>query len=163
MKMKCWFALFMLLIAIRSQAKDIMLPFLGKWEYRQAALPGEFDAEGEIIKFTVTDGKLSGAYFGLEREGEHGLFYSLVDVDSLAIKEDGKISFVVPGREFFAKRPAAKADLDGKRIQSAGFTKGRLGMSGEIVGDKLILSCNSEMHECPEAKMTFRKGSWPGR
>lgn len=114
-----------------------------------------------MIVFQAVKGAVSGIYLGLEREGEHGLFYSLVDLDSLAIKDDRKISFIVPRRTFHAKRPMTKSDLTKEGFQSSGFSGGTLKFKGEITGDKLVLNCASDLGECPENKMVFRKEKWP--
>jgi hypothetical protein len=137
--------------------------FQGHWEYRQAALPGEFDAEGEIISFTVKDGKLLGTYSGLERMGEHGLYYTFVDIDSIETKAGNGISFVIPARNFHAKRPKSKADLGKKEFQSAGHSNGRLRLTGALKEGRLVLECASATDECPEKRMVFRKGPWPGK
>lgn len=144
----------------RSIADESPGPLLGRWEYRQAALLGEFDPEGEILEFLVVNGKLTGTYHGLEREGEHGLFYTLVTLDSLAWGDGRKISFVVPPRKLYSKRPSTKAELETEEFRSAGFSGGKLRFSGEILRGKLVLKCASDMDECPENKMVFRKGKW---
>lgn len=149
-----------LLGGTRSESIEQPGPILGRWEYRQAALPGEFDPEGEILEFAIVNGKVTGTYHGLQREGEHGLFYTLVDVDSLALGDNRKISFIVPPRAFYSKRISSKTDLETEEPRSAGFSKGILKFNGEIVGDKLVLKCASDMNECPDDKMVFRKGKW---
>lgn len=156
-----WGFLFLCFCESHLFASERQNPFLGKWEYRQASLPGEYDSEGEIIEFQALNGVVSGVYHGLEREGEHGLFYSLVDIDSLAIREEGKISFIVPGRTFYAKRPMTKSDLEKAELQSSGNSKGTLKFAGGLAGDKLVLDCASDLGECPENKMVFRRGKWP--
>lgn len=132
---------------------------LGTWEYRQAAMPGEFDPEGEILEFRNENGKWSGIYRGLQREGEHGLFYTWVEMDS--IKVDSLISFVVPARDFYAKRPQTKSDLTKKEFASSGFSRGSLKFRGRVFGDRLRLVCYSATEECPDRMLEFRKGRWP--
>jgi hypothetical protein len=133
----------------------------GVWEYRQASLPGELDPEGEILEFTWEQGKWTGIYRGLQREGEHGLFYTWVEMDSVRV--DSVVSFTVPARDFFTVRPRSKADLSKPGFASAGFTRGVLKFRGRQSKDRLSLQCTSDTGECPDRTMEFRKGPWPER
>lgn len=132
---------------------------IGTWEYRQAA--GEtFDDEGEIITFTEGKGCLQGTYFGLEREGEHGLFYTAVEIRDFKQSNGGQVSFTVPERTLFEKRPEITREAAGQRAPSAGFTRDELKLAGVVQGEKLILHCRSEGQSCPEEVMIFKKGKW---
>ena len=57
-------------------ADDAFAAFIGTWEYRQrnSASPTGYDAEGERIELKKQGRSIQGLYFGLQREGEHGLF-----------------------------------------------------------------------------------------
>lgn len=142
-----------------GQAAAVEPDLAGTWEYRQAALPGEFDPEGEILEFKPGKGKWSGTYRGLQREGEHGLFYTWVEMDSLEV--DSLVSFTVPARDFFRVRPRSKADLAKPEFASAGSTRGSLKYRGKRTKDRLLLECTSDSEECPDRIMEFRKGRWP--
>ena len=70
--------------ALAAQAPNLA----GPWEYRQAnaARADGVVAEGErLIVVRQADGRLTGQYFGLERTGDHGLFYTAVDVGAIDV------------------------------------------------------------------------------
>ena len=132
---------------------------IGTWEYRQGA-GKTFDDEGEIINFTESKGHIKGVYFGLEREGEHGLFYTAVEIKDFKQSNGGQVSFTVPERTLFEKRPKVAQERVGQRLPSAGFTRDELKLEGVLQGEKLILHCRSEGQSCPEEVMIFKKGKW---
>jgi hypothetical protein len=99
--------------------------FVGSWEYRQAAGAG-YDAEGERLELACSGDSLRGLYFGLEREGEEGLFYTLVTVRDLSVSRNRDISFVVPERELYTSRPRKLDDLNPKGYPSSGITRDEL-------------------------------------
>lgn len=75
------FALLVLSLTIFTapiNASEIFEPFLGKWEYRQTntGTASGFDKEGDRLELSIDNAQLEGTYFGLSREGEHGLFYT---------------------------------------------------------------------------------------
>lgn len=131
-------------------------PYTGQWEYRQRndATETGYDDEGEKLQLSEKDGRLEGVYFGLEREGEHGLFYSVVKTKDLNLTKDGGISFVVPERDLFSKRPASLAETEEKN-KRAGHTQYEMKMQGKIEKGRLILSCVSTGGECPDEIMIF--------
>jgi hypothetical protein len=129
---------------------------LGAWEYRQRAGDG-YDAEGEKLQLSCRDKVLQGLYYGLEREGEHGLFYTLVEVTSLKVGPEAGLSFTVPGRELFYERPKDLQEVTGKKLESAGFTRDELHIQGRLKDGSLVLSCTSKGGSCPESVMGFRK------
>jgi hypothetical protein len=43
---------------------------IGRWEHRFHG-----DSEGEVLVIRLDNGIIKGEYLGLERAGEHGLFY----------------------------------------------------------------------------------------
>lgn len=132
---------------------------VGTWEYRQPA--GQtYDDEGEIIKFAEVNGRAKGTYFGLEREGEHGLFYTAVEIKDLKLIRGSEIYFTVPERTLFERRPKITQEPERRRMPSAGFTRDELKMEGVIQGEKLILHCKSEGKSCPDEVMTFEKEKW---
>jgi hypothetical protein len=73
------FVLLSLTAGFAPPQADCQSRFLGAWEYRQRAGDG-YDKEGERIELSCGGGSMQGLYFGLEREGEHGLFYTLVEM-----------------------------------------------------------------------------------
>jgi len=133
--------------------------YLGSWEYRQAAGAG-FDAEGERLELTCSGGSMRGVYFGLERAGEHGLFYTLVEMKDLSIAPDGALAFLVPERELFSKRPRNFEEICQKKVTWAGVTRDTLVMRGRLERGNLYLTCTSTAGLCPDKVMMFRKGSW---
>jgi hypothetical protein len=133
--------------------------FLGSWEYRQRAGPG-YDAEGERIELACSGGSLRGRYFGLEREGEEGLYYTLVEVTELQVTPDGAVSFTVPERELFYERPATFQDVQQRKLRSAGITRDELYMRARLENGKLVVACTSHSPSCPETVMVFHKDQW---
>jgi hypothetical protein len=145
-----------LVVGGQSPMPDCPREFVGTWEYRQAAGDG-LDAEGERLELSCGGASLSGHYLGLEREGEHGLFYTAVEVTGLAVGSAGRISFVVPERELFHTRPPSVAAARQKRLESAGITRDALHFEGALEGKKLILGCTAQGGACPDATMVFRR------
>jgi hypothetical protein len=124
--------------------------FLGTWEYRQAAGAG-FDAEGERLELSCEGGSLRGLYYGLERAGEHGLFYTLVEMKDLRVTRDSALSFLVGERELFS---------DQTRVTWAGVTRDTLVMLGRLEQGNLVVTCASTANLCPDKVLVFHKGSW---
>jgi len=151
-------ALLSLTGAFASPEADCQSRFLGAWEYRQRAGDG-YDNEGERIELTCGGGSMQGLYFGLEREGEHGLFYTLVEVADLKLGSDGDLSFTVAERDLFRERPKNLQEVKQKRLTSAGLTRDALYMQGRLREGNLILACTSKGHSCPEDVMLFYKGN----
>lgn len=129
---------------------------LGTWEYRQAAGTG-YDSEGERLVLTCVDDTLLGAYYGLEREGEHGLFYTAVELSDLKVSTDGELSFTVGERELFGERPKSLEDVKQKKLASAGLTRDALHLRGRLENGLLYLTCTSAAASCPDKVMAFRK------
>jgi hypothetical protein len=140
----------------RVDAPSCPAVWLGKWEYRQKA-GDSYDDEGERLELNCRAGSLSGLYSGLEREGEHGLFYTLIEITDVRVSPNGELSFRVPGRELFQDRPRAPQDVEGKKLRSAGFTRDELQMKARLEDGMLILNCTSKSSSCPENLMVFRK------
>ena len=130
--------------------------FAGAWEYRQAAGKG-LDAEGERLELTCSRNGLRGLYYGLEREGEEGLFYTLVEVRKLAIT-GSDIAFVVPEREMFAQRPESMESVMRDPLPSSGVTRDELVFQGRLEHERLVFSCTSKMGTCPAKTMVFNRG-----
>ena len=131
---------------------------LGIWEYRQAAGAG-YDPEGERLELSCSRGTLDGLYYGLEREGDEGLYYTLVVVRDAAVTQAGEFSFIVPARELYRERPWTIADLEQARLPSSGLTRDELHFSGRLEQDMLVLACTARMGSCPERKMVFQRVS----
>jgi len=55
--------------------------FVGRWQYIQSP-----DKEGEVLDLEVSSGRWRGILNGLERAGEHGLFYYVVETENLAVR-----------------------------------------------------------------------------
>jgi hypothetical protein len=143
-----------------ANGADCPARWLGLWEYRQKA-GDSYDAEGEQIELSCQRGLVHGLYHGLEREGEHGLFYSLVPITDVRIADAERVSFTVPERELFSERPGTLDQVRKKKVPAAGFTRDELHFDGRFVEGRLTLNCTSPAGSCPEAVMVFRKGAWP--
>jgi hypothetical protein len=133
--------------------------WLGIWEYRQKAGDG-YDTEGERLELSCIADSVRGLYSGLEREGEHGLFYTLVEMTNVKIGPEGELLFTVPAREMFSERPKNLQEVEHKKLRSAGFTRDELRMRGRLKTGTIILTCTSSSSSCPEDVMVFRKGEW---
>ena len=142
-----------LVVGGQSPTPECPRQFLGNWEYRQAAGHG-FDAEGERLELSCNGQTLRGLYHGLERAGEHGLFYTLVEVRDLKAAA-GMISFVVPERELFQKPPSSLDAVRQKRLPSSGHTRDQLHFQGRVEDRKLVLTCTAEDGSCPDRRMVF--------
>lgn len=143
-----------LVVRGQSPVSDCPRQFLGVWEYRQAAGDG-FDAEGERLELSCEGQTLRGVYHGLEREGEHGLFYTLVEIRDLKVDQAGLISFMVPERELFEKAPSSLDAVRQMRLPSFGVTRDALRYQGRVEDRKLVLTCTAEGGSCPDRRMVF--------
>jgi hypothetical protein len=124
--------------------------FLGTWEYRQAAGAG-FDAEGERLVISCDAGSPHGLYYGLERAGEHGLFYTRLEMMNVAMTADSGLSFMVGERQLYS---------DSTRATWAGVTRDTLVMRGRLEGANLAVTCTSTAYLCPDKVMVFHKDAW---
>lgn len=166
--MRCLFIMSILVSCLLAgpkafAANDALTPFLGTWEYRQrnSASPTGYDDEGERLELNEKGGSMQGLYFGLERTGEHGLWYTLVEIKDVEVSEDGKITFRVPGRYLYRDRPSSLGEAEEiKKHTLTGFTRIELKFRGQLKNGDLILQCISGPGECPEDVMVFRKGKW---
>lgn len=136
--------------------------FLGTWEYRQrnSSSPTGYDNQGEILELIQFDGLIQGSYFGLERTGEHGLWYTSVEIQDVEVSEDGKITFIVPVRDLHRDRSGSLEDIEKVKNTPTGFSRIELKFHGRLKNGDLILQCISEPSECPEDVMVFRKSKW---
>jgi hypothetical protein len=149
-----------LLACTSADAADRWTPLIGKWEYRQAnsrSLTG-FDMECDRLEFARTGNSVVGRYFGLERMGEEGLYYTATAVTKLTLR-DSVLSFVVPARSLYAKRPGSLAAA--RKMKPAGVTRHELTMTGRLVDGHLRFGCTAEPGECPENTMVFGKLAQP--
>ena len=132
-------------------------PLVGTWEYRQAnsASATGLDNEGErLVIREVAGGQLVAEYFGLERSGEHGLFYSAVSA-TIEVAPDGTVRLTVPARRLFQKRPESLERA--AKLESAGRTAYELSLSGRVVGEELVMACSAGGASCPDSRMGFRR------
>lgn len=138
-------------------APDPVASFIGVWEYRQRnlAAPSGYDPEGERLEIRRNGRSVIGLYFGLEREGEHGLFYTATEVADLAIDDEGRLRFTVPERRLFAVRPLSIEDASVSR--DAGRTRDELKMIGRITNGYLVLDCVSGRDVCPDGRLVFSR------
>ena len=123
--------------------------FAGHWQYLQPP-----DKEGEILVLLHSSGRWRGIMNGLERTGEHGLFYYVVEVENLVVDPNGSIRFEVGNRSYFRKRPAL-SDLAGRG--DGGFARSRMHFAGRMEGRELILRCEDEDRSCPDSTLRFKR------
>jgi hypothetical protein len=155
----CLVALICLTGDLVPPAADCPRRLLGVWEYRQKAGQG-YDDQGERLELSCRGDSIQGLYFGLEREGEHGLFYSLVEMADLKVDPNGELSFTVPERDLFHERPKNLQEVKQKKLASAGVTRDELYLRGRLKEEKLIVACTSKGSSCPDTVMVFHKGQW---
>ncbi len=146
------------LIPLFASAGNDTKAFVGTWEYRQRAGAG-YDEEGERIEMRSKGKSLDGIYFGLEREGEHGLFYTAVELQGLKVTKD-RIYFIVPERHLFNVRPKSVKEAKQNESKSSGYSREELHMEGQLKGGSLMVTCTSEADGCPDTIMEFRKNKW---
>jgi hypothetical protein len=128
-------------------------PLEGRWQYLQPP-----DTEGEVLYLVASSGQWRGVMNGLERAGEHGLFYYVVEVEKLSVAPDGSLSFEIGERSFFTKRPAlSQLGWNG----DGGFARGRMRFSGRIVGEDIVLQCADDDGSCPDSTLRFRRLATP--
>ena len=147
------------LLACASPSAQRVSPLAGTWEYRQpnAAGPAGVDAEGErlVISFGP-DGRPAAQYFGLERAGEHGLFYTAVDAAPVDVGPPESLTLVVPARKLYRTRPTSVEEA--ATLPSAGMTRYELSLRGTLVNGALVLACSAVVVDtCPDSEMTFRR------
>jgi hypothetical protein len=146
-----------------DEQPDPLAGFVGTWEYRQenSAAPGGYDDVGERLEMTRRGNELRIVYFGVEREAEHGLYFSVVEAESVAANDEGRVEFVVPERRYHDTRPSSlRAERSGS---SNGCCAEVLEYSGQLVGDELRLACRQRQRGyslCPDSTVVFRRGPW---
>lgn len=168
MRLVLLLACLMLAIAASAVAAD-ELPdplagFVGTWEYRQenSAAPSGYDDVGERLEITRRDRALHIVYFGVERTGDHGLYFSVVEAQDVKVDDAGRLDFVVPAsRRYHGERPASlEAE---RRMPGAGSAGKRLEFSGELVGEELRMTCGEEFpgyENCPAPGLVFLRSPW---
>jgi hypothetical protein len=132
--------------------------YLGRWEYRQAnpGLPCDVDPQGEILEFSREQDSIKLVYWGVEREGDHGLFFSVIS--TLAFMDpSGEVTFTVGDRAFFHERPTS-VDVD--RTMSSGCCGDELHYTGRIEGERLVLHCRDSGYGCPDTRLEFMRDAW---
>lgn len=145
-------AMAVLVLLIASCSKESALS--GRWQYLQPP-----DAEGEILDLVKNNGQWRGFMNGLERAGEHGLFYYVVEVEDLIVKADGSISFTVGERAFYRKRPVL-SQVGGEG--DGGFARMPMFFAGQLQDGYLVLACKGD-DSCPDLILRFEKAAIPRR
>jgi hypothetical protein len=130
----------------------------GSWEYRQAnpGRPYGVDAEGErLVIARSTRGELTAQYFGLERTGEHGLYYTAVEARVTSVA-DHVIRVVVPERTLLRTRPRSLEHA--RTLESAGVTRDPLTFHASLVSDgRLLATCTAAAGACPARELVFHR------
>lgn len=134
-----------LLLAVLSCSKESALS--GRWQYVQPP-----DTEGDVLYLATVRGEWNGFMNGLAREGEHGLFYYVVEVEELAVSEEGRVNFTVGRRGLHNERPGL-SNIGSKG--DAGFSGTPMLFSGRMEGGSLLFECTGE--DCPDTIMRFEK------
>lgn len=121
----------------------------GRWQYLQPP-----DTEGEVLDLVASSGAWRGGMNGLERTGDHGLFYYVAQVEKLSVAPSGSISFEIGERSLFTKRPGL-SQLGGNG--DGGFARSRMRFSGQIESGDLVLECASADGSCPDSTLRFKR------
>jgi hypothetical protein len=129
----------------QSSAPDIV----GRWQYIQPP-----DRHGEILDISLSNGRYKGIMNGLERAGEHGLFYYVVEVSDLSIGVDGSMRFTVGPRSYYRQRP--KLSVLGASGDGGG-TRESMHFSGRLEGHELVLQCKDPGFSCPDSSLRFKR------
>jgi hypothetical protein len=135
-----------------SSGGQVLPTLAGRWQYLQPP-----DTEGEVLDFACLSGRWRGIMNGLERAGDHGLYYYVVEVEQLDVSADGRLRFEIGTRSFFSRRPAL-SNLSGKG--EAGIARSRMRFSGRIEGGDLVLRCSGD-GSCPDSVLRFKRLSAP--
>jgi hypothetical protein len=129
----------------QASAPDIV----GRWQYLQPP-----DRQGEILDIALVNGRYKGIMNGLERAGEHGLFYYVVEVSDLSIAADGSIRFTVGPRSFYRHRPKLSVPANAR---DSGGTRESMHFSGGLKGSELVLQCKDPGFSCPDSTLRFKR------
>lgn len=133
--------------AVFSQTAESTLS--GRWQYLQPP-----DKEGEVLDLFVASGQWRGIMNGLERAGEHGLFYYIAALENLAVEPDGSLRFEIGERRFFRKRPPL-SQLG--VVGDSGVARSRMRFSGRLAADDLVIRCEAEDGSCPDSTLRFSR------
>lgn len=121
----------------------------GRWQYLQPP-----DRQGEVLDILLEGGRHRAVMNGLERAGEHGLFYYVVEASDFSVAQDGSIGFTIGERVFFSKRPPlSRLGSEG----NVGMTRDTLRFHGKMEGGMLVLECRGAPGACPDAVMRFER------
>ena len=134
--------------------------YTGTWEYRQknSSATSGYDNEGERFVIGTSNGKFTLTYYSLEREGEHGLFYSVSKPKQLRIKNN-IIEFTIGERDIYSKRPSSLDEISKYKEFNAGFINSHLEFKGVVKANSITFTC-TPASECPENIMIFRRNYW---
>ena len=146
-------AAFLAIFQSPCSSQELPPSLSGRWQYLQSP-----DTKGEVLDLVVASDHWRGIMNGLERAGEHGLFYYVVEIEKLAVAPDGSINFEIGERDFFTKRPPL-SQLGGKA--DGGFARPHMRFSGRIVDGDLVLQCNDEYGSCPDSTLRFKRLASP--
>jgi hypothetical protein len=124
-------------------------PLAGRWQYLQPP-----DAEGEVLDFTLSSGRWRGIMNGLERVGEHGVFYYVIEVERLEVAPDGTVRFEVGEHSLFRRRPPLSAVGDSG---DAGIVRDRMRFTGRLEAGDLVLRCVGPSSSCPDSTVRFKR------
>lgn len=121
----------------------------GRWQYLQPP-----DRQGEVLDIVLEGGRHRAVMNGLERAGEHGLFYYVAEAADLTVAPDGSISFIIGERVLFRKRPPlSRPGSEG----NAGVTRDTLRFHGKMERGTLVLRCDAPPGACPDTVLHFKR------
>lgn len=130
-------------------AQDSGAALVGRWQYLQPP-----DQEGEVLDISFSGGRYRAIMNGLERAGEHGLFYYVIEPADFTVAVDGSIGFTVGERSFFGARPPlSRIGGQGNR----GVSRDQMRFHGRIERGDLVLQCEGAGGSCPDAMLRFKK------
>jgi hypothetical protein len=137
-------AAFVAFVAAQPSVPELV----GRWQYIQPP-----DAEGEVLDISFSGGAYRGIMNGLERAGEHGLFYYVAELTELSVAANGEIGFTVGARSFHRMRPPLSGTAT---VGSSGHTVDRMRFHGRIEGADLVLKCQPA-DVCPDSTLRFER------
>ena len=121
----------------------------GRWQYLQPP-----DEQGEVLDLFLESGQWRGIMNGLERAGEHGLFYYVVELENLTVESDGSLRFEIGERTFFSQRPPLSQT---GAAGDSGFARSRMRFAGHLEAGGLIIDCKDVDGSCPDARLRFTR------
>ena len=146
------FAVLVALPGCDAGATEVGPMLAGRWQYVQPP-----DPEGEVLDLIAFSGRWRGIMNGLERAGEHGLYYYVAEVENIEVAPDGAIRFEVGERTLHSRRPAISSLAAARDAGAAGVVRDRMRFTGRVEAGDLVLRCVDPGGSCPDSTLRFRR------